>query len=56
VGKIMFGMRYIVQIDQKLMNRKKRKAKGKNLKMDIEYMTGIVMTVKESETVDPTAS
>jgi hypothetical protein len=50
---MILGMRYIVQIDQKLINRKKRNVKGNNLKINIEYVTGMAMMVKESETVEP---
>jgi hypothetical protein len=46
VGKTMPGMRYIEQTDQKLMKRRKRKAKGKNWRKEMEYEAEEVTKVK----------
>ena len=49
----MPGIRYIVQTDQKLMKRRKRKAKGKHCKKEMVYEVEVPMTEKDSDVVLP---
>lgn len=53
---MIFGMRYMVQMDQKLINLKKRKVKGMNLTKDNVKVIGTLIMVKESDTDVPMAS